>query len=174
MRAVNSSTLFARLSADVAVLHQRCPKDGPLRARLVSLREAGAFFSWCPCPKDARAFADVAVDFCRLVDELLGVEAKPLESAYQGLAVRWVDERGRQWLRLYEPGAGLAVGSFSVRPGSVFVAGGDGPGGLVEEVFQPDPQGIYIHGGQAPACPAKAGAAEADGDRAVRLGFVHE
>ena len=174
MHAVTSSTLFARLSADVAVLNQRCPKDGPLRARLVALREVGDFFSWCPCPEDARAFADVAVDFCRLVDELRGAEAQPLESVYQGLAVRWTDERGRQWLRLYEPGAGLAVGCFSVRPGSVFVAGGDGPGGLVQEIFQTDPQGLYIRGGQSPACPAKAGAAEADGDRAVRLGFVHE
>ena len=53
----------------------------------------------------------------------------------------------------------LTVELWTPAPGSVLIAGGP-HGRLAVEAFQPDPNGLYIPGGQAPAGPAQAAAAQ--------------
>lgn len=53
----------------------------------------------------------------------------------------------------------LTVELWTPAPDSVLIAGGP-HGRLVVEAFQPDPNGLYIPCGKAPAGPAQAAAAQ--------------
>ena len=76
-------------------------------------------------------------------------------------------------LAAHPPGT-LSIEQWVPAPYSVLLSFGLDGGRLSVETFQPDPNGLYIPGGQAPACPAQAAAAQPQCHGAVVGGVVHD
>lgn len=166
------SALMSRLHADLKILHERCPLNGSLLDGWRGVMAAGCYWWVTSAQRGYAASVDVAVDFCRLVDRAKGVDATPLERVFPG-AICWADEVGRQWLRFCEAEYGFSVQSVDCPADSVLLTAGRG-GAMLLETFQRGPHCLHIPGGQAPACPAQAGAAQPQGDGAVGQGVVHD
>ena len=159
---------FARLDADFQAL-AACEGNSGFATRIRKLLSGGSLW-WVRQAADGSVEIDVAVDFCRLAEEVRGSSSQPFELASALPVVRYSVSRG-DWFQVVVPAeAALQPVHQSV---AMYIPGRP-DGGLAIETFQHFAQAVELVGVEAPAGPAQADVAQSQDGGSVAGKVVHE